>query len=142
MGILWRPEVTISQDFGSDVRSVTRIRSEFESGRINFNNGMTEHPMFSSPGMSYDNLNYVLRAMIDCKITGMCWITLPAGKYHEVTGSEKVSRCQIEVTIDYKDLIAHAAEDEWQKMAPLRILSFDIECAGRKGIFPRPRSTL
>jgi DNA polymerase delta subunit 1 len=27
-------------------------------------------------------------------------------------------------------------EGEWSKIAPLRILSFDIECAGRKGIFP------
>lgn len=27
---------------------------------------------------------------------------------------------------------------EWQKIAPIRILSFDIECAGRKGIFPEP----
>ena len=27
---------------------------------------------------------------------------------------------------------------EWQKIAPFRILSFDIECAGRKGIFPEP----
>ena len=27
---------------------------------------------------------------------------------------------------------------EWDKIAPLRILSFDIECAGRKGIFPEP----
>lgn len=34
------------------------------------------------------------------------------------------------------DLIAHKPEGEWAKMAPLRILSFDIECAGRKGIFP------
>ena len=25
---------------------------------------------------------------------------------------------------------------EWDKIAPLRILSFDIECAGRKGVFP------
>lgn len=25
---------------------------------------------------------------------------------------------------------------DWDKIAPLRILSFDIECAGRKGIFP------
>lgn len=25
---------------------------------------------------------------------------------------------------------------EWDKIAPVRILSFDIECAGRKGIFP------
>lgn len=32
----------------------------------------------------------------------------------------------------------HAAEGEWSKLAPLRILSFDIECAGRKGIFPEP----
>jgi DNA polymerase delta subunit 1 len=36
----------------------------------------------------------------------------------------------------YKDLISHAPEGDWLKIAPLRILSFDIECAGRKGIFP------
>ena len=39
----------------------------------------------------------------------------------------------------YKDIIAHPADGEWQKMAPLRILSFDIECAGRQGIFPEPQ---
>jgi DNA polymerase delta subunit 1 len=33
-----------------------------------------------------------------------------------------------------------APEGEWQKMAPLRILSFDIECAGRKGVFPEPHT--
>ena len=27
---------------------------------------------------------------------------------------------------------------EWQRIAPIRILSFDIECAGRKGVFPEP----
>ena len=27
-------------------------------------------------------------------------------------------------------------EGDWQKIAPLRILSFDIECAARKGVFP------
>jgi len=27
---------------------------------------------------------------------------------------------------------------DWDKIAPVRILSFDIECAGRKGIFPEP----
>lgn len=34
------------------------------------------------------------------------------------------------------DLISHAPDGEWSSLAPLRILSFDIECAGRKGIFP------
>jgi DNA polymerase delta subunit 1 len=38
--------------------------------------------------------------------------------------------------IRYDKFISHAPEGEWQKIAPLRILSFDIECAGRKGIFP------
>ena len=36
----------------------------------------------------------------------------------------------------YDQIIAHQPEGEWQKIAPLRILSFDIECAGRKGVFP------
>lgn len=36
----------------------------------------------------------------------------------------------------YDHFISHAPEGEWAKTAPLRILSFDIECAGRKGIFP------
>jgi DNA polymerase delta subunit 1 len=34
------------------------------------------------------------------------------------------------------DLVSHPAEGDWSKIAPLRVLSFDIECAGRKGIFP------
>jgi hypothetical protein len=35
-----------------------------------------------------------------------------------------------------EDLISYAPEGEWSALAPLRILSFDIECAGRKGVFP------
>lgn len=38
----------------------------------------------------------------------------------------------------YDTFISHPPDGEWSKMAPLRILSFDIECAGRKGIFPEP----
>lgn len=34
------------------------------------------------------------------------------------------------------DLVSHAPENQWSGIAPLRILSFDIECAGRKGAFP------
>lgn len=43
------------------------------------------------------------------------------------------------LTPSYKDLISHAPEGDWLEIAPLRILSFDIECAGRKGIFPEPQ---
>lgn len=36
----------------------------------------------------------------------------------------------------WNKFISHAPDGQWSKTAPLRILSFDIECAGRKGIFP------
>ena len=50
----------------------------------------------------------------------------------------KSSRCQIEVDIAWEEFISHAPEGEWADVAPFRILSYDIECAGRKGIFPEP----
>lgn len=46
----------------------------------------------------------------------------------------QVSLAQLEVDVSWADLKSHPAEGEWQKIAPLRVLSFDIECAGRKGI--------
>ena len=49
---------------------------------------------------------------------------------------ERHSNCQIEASVHFSNLIAHPTDGEWAKMAPLRILSFDIECAGRRGIFP------
>ena len=67
---------------------------------------------------------------------GMSWVELPAGKYQLRSGPSKISNCQIECQISYKDIISHAPEGEWAKIAPLRILSFDIECAGRPGVFP------
>lgn len=46
----------------------------------------------------------------------------------------QVSLCQYEVDIGWTEFISHPAEGEWQRIAPLRVLSFDIECAGRKGM--------
>ena len=48
-----------------------------------------------------------------------------------------ISKSQIELDISWEDFISHPAEGEWQKIAPVRILSFDIECQGRKGVFPQ-----
>uniref|UniRef100_A0A8C5Q3P7 DNA polymerase n=1 Tax=Leptobrachium leishanense TaxID=445787 RepID=A0A8C5Q3P7_9ANUR len=75
------------------------------------------------------NIDFEIRFMVDNDIVGCNWIELPAGKY-------RVSLNQLEVDVNSVDLISHHAEGEWQKIAPLRVLSFDIECAGRKGIFP------
>lgn len=66
----------------------------------------------------------------------MSWVEAPATNYRLIPEQSKQSNCQIEAEVCYLDLIAHKPDGEWAKMAPLRILSFDIECAGRKGIFP------
>lgn len=68
----------------------------------------------------------------------MSWVEIPAKAYKLIPANMRHSNCQIEAEVSYRDLIAHEPKGEWAKMAPLRILSFDIECAGRKGVFPEP----
>ncbi|KAL3844768.1 hypothetical protein ACJIZ3_002171 [Penstemon smallii] len=87
--------------------------------------------------MTYEsNVLFALRFMIDCNIVGGNWIGVPLGKYKKTARS--LSYCQLEFDCLFSDLISHASEGEFSKMAPFRILSFDIECAGRKGHFPEP----
>ncbi|KAL9188489.1 hypothetical protein ACHAXT_006867 [Thalassiosira profunda] len=83
------------------------------------------------------NVPYVLRFMIDHNITGASWLSLPKGTYKlRQSESEKGTHCQIEADIFFNEIIPRKPEGEWSKVAPLRILSFDIECQGRKGYFP------
>ena len=42
--------------------------------------------------------------------------------------------CQIELDVWAHHIISHPADGDWQRIAPLRIMSYDIECAGRKGL--------
>lgn len=71
-------------------------------------------------------------------MAGMSWVEVPSKLYRLVPDNQRQSNCQIEAEVNYRDIITYKPEGEWAKMAPLRILSFDIECAGRKGIFPEP----
>lgn len=82
------------------------------------------------------NVLFALRFMIDCNVVGGNWIEVPVSKYKKTL--KNLSNCQLECDCLYSDLISHAPEGEFSKMAPFRILSFDIECAGRKGHFPEP----
>ncbi|RWA14021.1 hypothetical protein EKO27_g1078 [Xylaria grammica] len=116
-----------------DHKAVSRVRTLIESGDANWK-GLW--PSAQGGIMTFDNLQYVLRFMVDCKIPGMSWVEAPATKYRLIDEAYRQSSCQIEAEISYADLISHEPKGEWSKMAPLRILSFDIECAGRKGIFP------
>lgn len=120
------------QIFVNEPIHINKVRTAFERGYLSFNN------WYSNGTTTYDNIAYPLRLMIDCHIVGMSWLTVPHDKYRMVPNNLKVSTCQLELVINYKDLIVHSAEGEWSHTAPLRILSFDIECAGRVGIFPEP----
>lgn len=90
---------------------------------------------FSTENTYESNIPYPLRFMIDTHMQGCSWIELPAGKYTE-RKTKKKSNSQIEIDVHWKDLIAHQPINEWSHIAPIRILSFDIECSGRKGVFP------
>ncbi|CAH8355060.1 unnamed protein product [Eruca vesicaria subsp. sativa] len=83
------------------------------------------------------NIVFALRFMVDRDIVGGNWIEVPAGKYKK--DARTLSYCQLEFHCLYSDLISHAPEGEYSKMAPFRVLSFDIECAGRKGHFPEAK---
>ncbi|KAK7204813.1 DNA polymerase family B-domain-containing protein [Myxozyma melibiosi] len=115
-----------------DPRHINRVRGGFERGQVEWRDGNVGFALETT----YDNIQYVMRAMIDTKLSGMSWVTLPGGEYQMTAEKQKVSSCQLELQIPYDRMIAHPSEGEWLKMAPLRVLSFDIECAGRKGIFP------
>lgn len=92
--------------------------------------GMQGYQTFES------NIDFEIRFMADLNIIGCNWVEIPAGVYKLRDKNEYISRCQLEIDMNIKDLISHPAEGEWIKIAPLRMLSFDIECAGRKGVFP------
>ncbi|KAJ7718487.1 DNA polymerase family B-domain-containing protein [Mycena maculata] len=114
-----------------DPKSLPKVRGAFERNECRYQFFSTEKPIATFES----NLPFILRFMIDKKVVGMNWIEIPAKKY-TIVSDKKKSHCQLEITVRHDDFISHAPEGDWSSIAPLRILSFDIECAGRKGIFP------
>ncbi|KAF9526132.1 DNA polymerase family B-domain-containing protein [Crepidotus variabilis] len=115
----------------TDPKNVPKIRGMFEGGLCTFQD------FFKGPTNTFEsNIVFVLRFMIDTKVVGMNWIEVSAGNYTVVPPDKKRSNCQLEVFFRFDEFTSHAPEGQWSHVAPLRILSFDIECAGRKGIFP------
>ncbi|KAI8981525.1 ribonuclease H-like domain-containing protein [Pilobolus umbonatus] len=81
------------------------------------------------------NLDSLLRFVIDKKVSGCNWIQLPAGSYKYV--DDKTAKVQIEVETHFNKFVSLPPAGEWAKMAPLRVLSFDIECIVREKVFPQ-----
>jgi len=101
-----------------------------------FDEGFNMNGVFVKSQTYESNVPFVLRFMIDCNIQGSDWMTIPKGTYSIRPAEKKVSRCTLEVDVYYDQIVVHPCKGIHSSIAPLRILSFDIECQGRKGIFP------
>lgn len=134
MGYLGSEKLAFLKITMNDTRSLPRLRSLFERGEVSFRDLFTP----GEENLTYENVAYPLRFMIDCQIVGMNWLEIPPGRYEWLQGRQKVSTVQIEANCSFNAITSYAPEGHWSNIAPLRILSFDIECAGRKGIFPQP----
>ncbi|KAG5494363.1 hypothetical protein GH5_02378 [Leishmania sp. Ghana 2012 LV757] len=92
--------------------------------------GVRIFPTFES------NVIFPLRFLVDNGIGGSNWLTLTYGKF--LSCPVKTSGCQIEVACSHEDVKNHEPLGDYLSIAPFRILSIDIECQGRKGLFPEP----
>ncbi|CXI06651.1 DNA polymerase delta catalytic subunit, putative [Plasmodium berghei] len=102
-------------------KMVPSLKKYFESG-INVN---SKH----FGGIVYEaNLPFILRYIIDKKITGSSWIKCEKNSYIIRSKNKQSSNCTFEIDIHYENIEPMALENEYQKIPKLRILSFDIEC--------------
>ncbi|ESL09236.1 DNA polymerase delta catalytic subunit [Trypanosoma rangeli SC58] len=82
------------------------------------------------------NIIFPLRFIVDNGISGCNWLTVPTGSFCIAT--ERTSTCQIELCCSHEAVQNHDAVGKYLSIAPFRILSIDIECQGKKGLFPDP----
>ncbi|KAJ7079741.1 ribonuclease H-like domain-containing protein [Mycena belliarum] len=64
--------------------------------------------------------------MFHYEIAPMSWIEIPALNFEAIDACDMISYNQIEVFVDHEDMIFHPPQGNWDKSAPLRILSFDV----------------
>jgi len=87
---------------------------------------------FSSTTYESKGIGIGLRLMIDQQIVGAGWIGVPGGKYQVVSPRQHSSHCTLELVTRCD---AVRGIEGMSVIAPLRVLSFDIECCCKEG-FP------
>lgn len=106
---------------------VSRLRLLMEEGF--YVNG--EHTKF----LTYEsNIPFHIRCGIDSKLNGCCWIEIKNEHIYNV--KKKSSWCDIEIEVHKNDIKVHEPQGEYALIAPVRIMSYDIEAHGRDDHFP------
>lgn len=94
--------------------------------------GMKCLPSFES------NILFILRFMIDKELKPCTWFRIPKGEYKRKGFGARESACKAEIIAGFESLHNLGHEGKYMKLPKIKTLSFDIECAGRPGIFPEP----
>ena len=111
--------------------AMKKFRFLFEQSKI-YIPGITKKPYQFK---TYEaNLPPMLRCFHSMKVRGCSWVEVE--KYEKIEEeSEKESYCDIELRVDWRKV----KPIEKDQNAPLRILSFDIECNSIDGEFPQAK---
>ncbi|ETN69650.1 DNA polymerase [Necator americanus] len=111
--------------------ALNKAKQELKNGGFSFGNGPVQ------TGTLYEaNIDAEVKFMAHSGIVGCGWVEIPVGKGVIHQSKAQSSRCQLELEVKLGDLVVHDPEGEWADVAPIRTLSFDIECMGRRGVFP------
>lgn len=115
-------------------------RQLMEQTRSMFRDGIAIPGYRSQKYETYTNsMSTELQFMVDHDISGCSWLELPSRGYTLRSEETKISTCQYEADISHTKIISHAPKGrKWGKVAPLRVLCFDIETFVRGNIFSDP----
>ena len=114
-------------------RLVQTARQAIESGFALIGGGS-----YLGFGTFETNIPFALRYLVDQSLSGGGWVDVREGYYEKraSTSPERLSTAQLEIDVNYKYMMPGR---EISAIAPLRILSFDIECWNQLGRgFPEP----
>lgn len=124
-----KPPETMVKITMADCSGINKARKALDYG----NRFVVPHGV---PIQTYEaNVQFELRYMVDHKMSGCQWIKLKAGLFETISQDDfrRVSNADYEFHIDTQKSIECIPIKEKGDIAPLRILSFDIECKKRNG---------
>lgn len=122
-----RPPETMVKITMADCSGINKARKALDYG----NRFVVPHDV---PVQTFEaNVQFELRYMVDHKMGGCQWIKLKANKFIPVPKEDRLSSADYEFYIDKSEAIECIPVKEKGDIAPLRILSFDIECKKSNG---------
>ena len=86
------------------------------------------------------DVDFIIRFLVDNYFRPCSWFNIPAGSYNIVYADDpmRTSRCNLEIALDYGNIIP-LKDDYYEKLTPnLTRLTFDIECSTTGTRFPDP----